>query len=250
MDLSERGREAAVVRHPWETARADFLIGLLGRHGLLRTPRKWLDVGAGDGWLAFALADAAGPGHSLTCWDINYDDSALRDLVHRLGGVLFTAGEPDGLFDVLLLLDVVEHVEDDGGFLAGLVNHRLDSTGRLLMTVPAWPALFGDHDTALRHYRRYSPNRARALLRSSGLTIVEEGGLFPSLLLPRALQVVMERLGRRRDQTGVGDWSGGPLMTRITNAALAADTRLTERLSRWGVRVPGLTYWALCERTA
>lgn len=249
MDLSERAHGSA-VRHPWEVARANFLVGLLRRHGLLARPRRWLDVGAGDGWLAFSLASAAGPGHSFTCWDINYDDSALRELVNRNRGVGFTAEEPDGRYDALLLLDVVEHVERDSEFVAHLVEGRLNHGGHVLLTVPAWPTLYSAHDTALQHYRRYVPARARALLIDSGLTIVDQGGLFASLLLPRAFQVGLEHLGRRPAQTGVGGWTGGPLLTRAVTRALTADARLTERLSRRGTHVPGLTYWALCERTA
>jgi SAM-dependent methyltransferase len=247
VDLSERG--AAEARHPWEAARADFLIELLRTHGLLLPPRRWLDVGAGDGWLAFELAEAAGPGHELLCWDINYDQATLGDLTSRLRGVDFTAAEPAGRFDVLLLLDVLEHVEDDTGFLRGLVRDHLAPDGYVLVTVPAWQSLFSAHDAALRHYRRYSPRDARRLLAESELTPRVQGGLFHSLLLPRIAQIVGERLGRRPDQSGVGSWSAGPTVTRAVTRILSAETRLSARLGRLDILAPGLSYWALCEVT-
>jgi SAM-dependent methyltransferase len=247
MDLSERGA-GATQRHPWETARADFFLGLLRQRSLLSHDLRWLDVGAGDGWLTNELAEASTPGSSFVCWDINYDDQVLSAMGPTSPAVTFASEEPDSDFDALLLLDVIEHVEDDQEFLSGLVSRRLRPGGTTLVSVPAWQALFSQHDVALSHHRRYSPAQMRSLIWQAGLVVEAEGGLFHGLLLPRTVQVALERLGHRSPSTGIGSWDGGPGLTRSVSAALRADTWVSRRLSDSRFVLPGLSYWALCRK--
>ena len=181
------------------------------------------------------------------CWDIHYDAQVLSALDPH-PRVAFAAEEPDAEFDALLLLDVIEHVEDDREFLSGLVADRLRRGGIALVSVPAWPRLFSAHDVALSHHRRYSPAQARAVIQQSGLDLDVQGGLFHSLILPRALQVVVERLGHRPAPTGIGAWEGGPAVTRSVSALLRADTWVSHRLSDHRLVAPGLSYWALCRK--
>lgn len=54
VDLVER-KGSSSTRHPWEVARAEFFLRLLGRRGLLETNGDWLDAGAGDAWFAGQL---------------------------------------------------------------------------------------------------------------------------------------------------------------------------------------------------
>ena len=130
-----------------------------------------------------------------------------------------------------------------------------------MVSVPAWEALYGPHDVALKHFRRYRPAQCRALLRAAGLEVVRDGGLFHSLLVPRALQRVSEVAGSlaRRARSGangdeadrpanLGEWRGGPLLSSVVTAALDADTALSAGLARRGLALPGLSYWALGRR--
>ncbi len=247
MDLSERG-DGLLVRHPWETARARFLIGLLERRGLLAGQPRWLDVGAGDGWLTGELADASPAGAEFVCWDINYDPSLLSSLSDSHPEISFASEEPDSVFDRVLLLDVIEHVENDRAFLSHVIDDRLRSGGSALITVPAWQSLYSQHDVALSHHRRYSPKQARSVIWGAGLVVEAEGGLFHGLLLPRLAQVAGERFRRRPPTTGVGAWHGGPRVTRAVDTALRVDAGFSRRLSDRGILLPGLSYWALCTK--
>ena len=119
----------------------------------------------------------------------------------------------------------------------------------MLVGVPAHPALFSDHDRALGHFRRYRP---RELLSQVGtwIDVEEHGPLFASLVAPRAASVAVERI-RRGDDTGehgaehgVGEWHGGPLITKVVGGVLGADAAVTRRLGRLGRRMPGLSHWA------
>jgi len=70
---------------------------------------------------------------------------------------------PDGQFDTILYIDVLEHIEDDRRELAHAAR-RLAANGRLVVLSPAHRLLFSPFDAAVGHYRRYS----RRSLRSAG----------------------------------------------------------------------------------
>ena len=245
VDLIERGG-AGSTRHPWEIARAEFFLQLLGRHDLLDR-RTWLDVGAGDGWFAAQLRQLLPEAATIMCWDINYTQEDLDELADVVG-ITFVAERPAGRFETILMLDVVEHAEDDAALVGSVVSDLLDDGGSVLVSVPAYESLYSAHDRALRHRRRYSPAQCRGLLEQAGLRVVASGGLFLSLLPPRAVQVLAERARSRRlkPRHGVAEWRRGRVFTRAATRALRLDARLSLRLSERGVALPGLSYWALC----
>jgi SAM-dependent methyltransferase len=246
VDLVER--KGGTARHPWELARAEFFFRLLDTHDLLAGDFKWLDVGAGDGWVAGQLRRLVPPRATITCWDINYTKEDLETLAaDRTGdGVAFVAARPTERFDRLLMLDVVEHTDDDLGFLKPIVDDLLADDGVVLVSVPAYASLFSSHDRALRHRRRYSPGACRRVLEQAGLAVVSSGGLFSSLLPVRAGQVLIERARANANTSGVGSWKHGRLVTGPITRLLVLDGRFSLVLSRHGISVPGVSYWALC----
>jgi hypothetical protein len=242
VDLEERGG-AATRRHPWELARAELFLRVLGRYGLLESGRDWLDVGSGDAWFAAQVRERTAEDAQITCWDVNYTQAELEEAPP---GLTLVTTKPEGRFDRVLMLDVIEHVEDDEGFVAG-VTELLDPGGRLLVSVPCYQRLFSSHDRMLHHFRRYSPDACRALLERCGLMVVAEGGLFWALLPLRAAQVGVERIRRRpRRAAGIGNWHGGATTTRLLTRAMVADGELSLAVTSRGRRLPGLSYWALC----
>lgn len=246
VDLAERKpavRDGTGCRHPWETERARFFRVLIDRHMGGAVPRRTLDVGAGDGWFAGELPWAGAAGTEIVCWDVNY---SRDELDADLGaGIVRTTDGPDGPFDLVLLLDVIEHIDDDGGFLDAAVIPHLTPSSLVVVGVPAYQRLFTSHDEALAHHRRYSPERLADLL-TPRLEIVSRGGLFASLLPVRAAAALRERVAGPPDDHGVGDWSHGPAFTRVVRAALAADARAGGWLADHGRPTPGLSTWAVC----
>jgi SAM-dependent methyltransferase len=242
VDLLEAGAQPPAIRHPWEQARLAFFLRVLGEHRLADERSTILDVGAGDAWFASRLAEATGA--SVACWDTGYARALPRAPGSRLS---FTADAPPGAFDLVLALDVVEHVEDDAAFVGAIVRDHLREAGHLLFSVPAWPRLFSGHDVRLGHVRRYSPRRARALLEGAGLAVIEAGGLFHSLLLPRALQKAAEPLVRT-PAAHAGEWRGSRSTTAAARALLGLDARVSRTFARIGWDVPGLSWWALCRK--
>lgn len=246
MDLIER--RAGGARHPWEIARAAFVRRALASTGILASTRRLLDVGSGDAWLAQQLRRELPTRAEIVCWDANYTAEDQRALAGEHPDIAFVSARPSGRFDVLLLLDVLEHVDDDAAFLSRTVMDLATSGAYALVTVPAWQSLFSQRDRHLAHYRRYSFGSARALLRTSGLRVIADGGLFHSLLPMRAASVLAERLRGARDGAGVNPvaWDRGPALTSALAGMLGAEARASLLLGRLGVPLPGLSYWAIC----
>ena len=260
MDLRELPGHP-VRRHPWEVARARFFETVLLRwRPAWRAPRV-LDLGAGDGYLGRNLLARMPAGSSLVCFDPHYTDDHLQQLAaHDQPGVTFVRQSPDGVFDLVLLLDVIEHVADDRIFLSSAVARHLETDGVVLISVPAWMSLFTQHDVFLGHQRRYRPAEMRRLIDAAGLRPIASGGLFHGPLLVRAGQKLNElRRGVRsrpgEDTNGVttansgtGHWNKGPVVTGAASLALRLDNRVSLALARAGVALPGLSLWALCAR--
>jgi len=245
MDLVER-QHALEARHPWETARAEAVRALVARLDL-PMPRV-LDVGCGDGFLIgelsthFALREAVAQ-------DVHLTPELMRELGRP--GIEFVR-ELDQIagrrFELLLLLDVLEHVREPSTLLTRLCREHLGADGWVLITVPAFQALFSRHDHALRHERRYSRPEIAALARQAGLSVHASGYLFSSLLVPRALAKLRERLLPSPGETelGVGGWTGPDWLTRALHQLLCADNRLCLKAQQKGLVVPGLSAWILC----
>jgi hypothetical protein len=264
MDLTEVAKSgvpadaiAGSERHPWERVRAEFVVKQLRSEGLFERSHPMvtmLDVGAGDGYVAHLVARELPPLSRATAWDTEYTATQVTHLSAASPSMAFTKSRPAGRFSLLLLLDVLEHVADDHAFLANLLAESAEHGACVLVTVPAWPSLFGAHDRFLRHERRYTPTACASLLRKTGLTITREGGLFATLLPLRAAAIVAERAGiaRGRAPQGVAlgsrGWRGGPTLSAIVGGVLRADAALSDAASRlpMSLRLPGLSYFALC----
>jgi hypothetical protein len=238
------------IRHPWETSRCEFFLRLLHQMGVDRSPVHWLDVGAGDAWIAQHALERLPPSSEITCWDINYSGDELSSPLAQRTDLHLVAAEPSGRFGGVLLLDVIEHLEDDLSFLKNIVGNQLADDGWMLVSVPAYQSLFTSHDVSLKHYRRYSPSQCTSVLEAAGLTVESRGSLFQSLLLVRMAQAAKEKV-RAPDtgSTGVGAWTGGPLLTRTIERALQAESQLSQAIAaKSGHAVPGLSFWAFCRR--
>jgi len=260
MDLRE-GCATAGPRHPWEVSRACFFRDRLVARGILGSGTRVLDVGAGDGYLASVLLPSLRPAGTVLCYDAHYGSDILARLRSAAAPEMtFTNQRPDRAFDLVLLLDVLEHVEDDQDLLAGVVRDLVRPGGVLVASVPAWPGLFTRHDQMLAHRRRYRPARLQQLLRGCNLTLVEQGGLFHSLLAVRGCEKLAELLRGSHSHpslesvpsianTAVAHWQGRPWISQVALKALALDSAVGQMLARAGVALPGLSTWAIGRKT-
>ena len=82
-------------------------------------------------------------------------------------------------FDTIVLLDILEHIEDDVDFLQSM-RRALRPEGRLVIKVPSGNWLYGTLDRAIGHHRRYSKKTLRSTLRSAGWC--DRGSFYFNLL--------------------------------------------------------------------
>jgi len=90
----------------------------------------------------------------------------------------------DRLFDCILYIDVLEHIEADRAELEAAAEH-LKPGGTLIVLCPAHPMLYTEFDRAIGHYRRYTKAMYRAIepdgLRRERLIYLDSAGLLLSL---------------------------------------------------------------------
>ena len=104
-----------------------------------------------------------------------------------------------GRYDAVLLLDVIEHIDDDAAFVRAALRH-LRSGGIVAVNVPANMMLFSDYDRVAGHVRRYTRHGLRGLLESCG---VEIQGIQPWGLVMIPLLLARKTLLRRAKQADV-----------------------------------------------
>ncbi len=172
---------AVQERHWWFAARRRVIASVIGALALPRHA-EILEIGCGTG---ANLAMLGGFGRLQA---MERDDHA-RAIAADLGICPIVAGElpepvpfDDARFDLVCLLDVLEHIDDDA---AGLTRAKrlLKPSGRLLVTVPAYSWLWSAHDSAHHHRRRYTSGMLRQRAKDSDLAVARLG-YFNSLLFP------------------------------------------------------------------
>lgn len=102
-------------------------------------------------------------------------DSAIG-MARRLGNcyevIPPTGYIPDVDRDLIFLMDVIEHIEDDTGFLVNTMK-PLASGSRVLLSVPAMPWLYSEWDQMLGHFRRYTKETLRHAVTTAGARPLE-----------------------------------------------------------------------------
>lgn len=142
--------------------------------------KKVLDYGAGFG-AEFSFLKKYG--QEVYAYE---PDTSLHEALEKRGyNRIFTSADEalSHQYDLIALLDVLEHIEDDGAAAARL--HTALTTGGLLMvTVPAYQWLWSAHDDANLHFRRYTTYSLKKVLKQAGFDINYLGYWNMMLLLP------------------------------------------------------------------
>jgi SAM-dependent methyltransferase len=240
VDLRERNA-SHLKRHPWELVRASFFARKIKSFTGNQTVTI-LDLGSGDCWFAEQLQPKLPLGSQITCCDINFTDTDISASAGKT--IVRTRDLPIQQFDIIIMLDVIEHIEQEQVFLRESVLPRLKPDGTVLISVPAHPSLFSAHDTFLGHYRRYT---RKHLLKVANLDFLafDSGYLFSSLAVARWLQSLL-RNKKQVSENGIGAWSAGPLLTALVTSALYIDAAISRAFQKLNLRIPGLTVWTIC----
>ena len=234
-----------VRRHFWEIARLEFIKKLIFR--TVNSPKTVIDIGCGDSFVLKSLAELF-PETGFAGIDSALTDEMIKTLTVQ-------ANFPSNIIldrkldlcqenkaDLILLLDVLEHIEDDKKFLCDL-HDLLHQNSRIIITVPAFQSLFTDHDRYLKHYRRYNRKELQQLLENTGFKIIHSGYIFCSLLPFRILQKLSGAKSAEKDNLRAGNKFINTLIAGI----LKTDAAVSFWLSCKKIYIPGLSCFAVTE---
>jgi len=214
MDRATYDRMAEIDRdHWWFVARRRIVARLIERHRPRAGPLRILEVGAGTGsnlelLQRFGTVDAIEPDDSARAF------AEARSGMKLKGGYLPDVAIDDGAYDLIVLLDVLEHIPNDVEALACL-GRKLAPGGKILVTVPSNPWMWSEHDVAHHHQRRYTAGQLDRVFRSAGLkprfTTHFNSLLFPLIAVVRVGAKLLDRAD-----------SGDTMPSAPINAALKA----------------------------
>ena len=146
-------------------------------------PLRGLDMGAGNGIISRSIGGRIC--NQEIAWDLvdsAYDQEELGADPIDMFITLYTNIPARAVYDVIVAIDVIEHIENDIGIIALLAQH-LAIDGLLVICVPAFQFLWSSHDIFLEHYRRYSKSELALKMRNAKLKVIESGHLY-ILLFP------------------------------------------------------------------
>lgn len=228
MSLAELEEMYAQERdHWWFTAKAEFLKKIMALH--VPKKSKILDAGCGTGHHMRSLATQG--------FYVGYDVSLeALNFCQRNGHNILVQGHLQEMpfakesFDVVLTLDVLEHTQNPWSVIRQL-HKVLHVGGKIVVTVPACRFLFGPHDEALSHLRRYDPKDLRRLLTEAGFKIERLGYLYCLPFIP----VTMVRVFRKlfvQDESPKSDMFFAPtgLINRLMQKLLSLEAKLVGHL--------------------
>ena len=229
MDLKEEQvLGEAIHRHWYYLAKARLLAASVGRVGTV------LDVGAGSGFFSRWLL-RNGLAQKAICVDPFYESE--RDEVEAGRPIQFRRSIETGEADLLLMMDVLEHVEDDRALLGQYLPH-LRPGGRCFVTVPAFKFLWSAHDDFLEHKRRYTLAEAERLAHDVGAQDVR-GHYYYGAVFPIAAGVRLMRRGRPAEGSDLQKHSAP------VNAVLSGMCGIEQLVMRWN-RLAGLSIALTC----
>lgn len=190
-------------RHWWFVARRRIMRDVLQEVLPPGQGRLVVDVGCGTGANIASLADA------YACIGIDTSEEAIRFARQRFEDIRFIhSSAPQDLseeaerMDAVLMMDVLEHVEDDSALLVAQVN-ALKPGGILLLTVPADMRLWSEHDVSFGHHRRYDLEGFRSVWSVLGIEEVMIS-YFNTRLYPivRSIRILNRLRGRAWGSSG------------------------------------------------
>ncbi|MBL1141660.1 MAG: class I SAM-dependent methyltransferase [Proteobacteria bacterium] len=172
-------------RHWWFVARRK-IIGNVIEQLRLEKNSSILDAGCGNGDNLEMLSRYG------DVMAMEREENALQKAQARNIGNVFKGELPSHIHadiqkdkDLIVLLDVLEHIDDDAGSLEALGNYMNDN-GSLVLTVPAYQFLWTSHDEQHHHKRRYTVTQLKTLIENNGWN-VSYISYFNTLLFPLAL---------------------------------------------------------------
>lgn len=201
-----------------------------------------LDVGAGSGIFSRQLLDH-NICQSAVCVDPNYAEE--KEESQNGKSIKFVKSIEKTTQGLTLMMDVLEHVEDDVALLKEYAD-SMPENGKVLITVPAFQFMWSGHDVFLEHYRRYTIEMMEKTIRDAGLRPVKSryffGSLFPVVAVIRFVKKILFKQGKIEGKSELKLYSDNMNKTLIV-------LHDVERMSLFSFnKLFGLSVFCLCEK--
>lgn len=220
--------EIATADHFWLQWRLKAILGLLTAHEILPDRElRALDIGGGAGVFRTQA-------ESATRWTVDLADlnpSALLKADPGRGRTLYyDILQPDpqltGRYDLVFVLDVIEHLSDPATFLEAAGSH-LAPGGCLVANVPALEACRSRFDDVVGHLRRYDKPQLSIVAAKAGLKDLEMRYWGLSMVpLLQLRKLMLARLSNKDDILDRGFRPPGHVSSAVLKALLRLETRL------------------------
>jgi len=200
-----------------------------------------LEVGCSSGFLIKELKENF-PQTIVLGADVVKD--ALHRLAHKSPGTplfLFDLTQcplPEASMDIVVALNVLEHIEDDVLALKK-IYHLLKPGGKLIIEVPASPWLYDSFDAALHHFRRYTAKDLIKKMQSAGFVVTHWSHLgffaYPAFLL---VKLVSKYIKPYTDKARVKKQIAHSANSKLLNLSLQFEgVRLNHFSLPFGIRI-------------
>ncbi|MGF1567779.1 MAG: hypothetical protein ACFCVD_06875 [Nodosilinea sp.] len=190
-----------------------------------------IDIGAGSGFFSLEIYKTYGDYvDSILLVDLYYSEQEVADSRGLLVQKLTTI--PDDVSNAfIIMMDVIEHVEDDYTFFSSLLS-KVSSRSFFYITVPAFQSLWSGHDVFLGHYRRYTLPQLRLLLRQDKIhtlnTFYQYALIFP-------LVWVLRKLPRKSAKPKNDMKPTSPIINLVLEMLLSLEMRLAKYNNWFGL---------------
>jgi SAM-dependent methyltransferase len=206
--------------HWWWRARTELIVDELRR---LQPAQGWktvLDIGCGDALFFDRLAQFGEVEGIEPCAELIDPANRHRARIHV--GPFDESFQPSRKYSLILMLDVLEHLDDPVSALHR-VSELLEANGTFVATVPAFMALWTNHDVLNHHRTRYTRRTLREIVGQTDLQIREDR-YFYHWTCPVKLAVgAIERVSRSEPEPAT-------IPARWVNEVLYGVSRLEQRI--------------------
>lgn len=168
-------------KHWWHISKRNVVARMLD--AFLRNEKpQILDIGCGAGKTMDMLSRFG------TIWGLDKSKTALSFCKRRGGFKHLILGEAadtrfqDNFFDVITMLDVLEHTEENATLRE--IKRILKPGGIMIITVPAYQWLWSAWDKILKHKKRYTERDLKAVVEKYGFTVMRSSYMYSFLVLP------------------------------------------------------------------
>ena len=235
--LTQEGEE--VYQHPWKLSRGDCVLKQLKNKNL----RNIADIGVND--MFYTKKAKSFASKKVYAVDVFFpEDGAKKDDIICVNDI---EKLPNGEFDAIIMMDVLEHIDNDKKFFDTAVN-KLKSGATILITVPAWQFLFSAHDKKCRHYRRYDRKQLLKLFEHNDIKVERCHYFYTSLFFARLVCLLFKKNKFKGNESGSWKYGEKNIITSVIRTILNLDYLVGKTLDMLGLHLPGLSLIAVCRK--